>query len=381
MPFQIIRNDITKVKADAIVNTANPNVAVDDGVDSAIYKAAGKKKLLEARKKIGLLMPGEVAITDAFDLDAKYIIHASGPWWTDGSKGEEECLRSCYAKALQLAKDYGCNSIAFPLLATGTYGFPKELGIQIAVDTFTAFLEDNDIEITLAVFGSEDVTISGKLVEDVACFVDDGYVETALAEEYRNDNYPRETGKRPESRVGATLQSFHMPSFLRRENRDKEEDSFDALPLEEEAKQDEALSVMMPEYLKPVSFEKKTESLEDALKEIYTDSFEKHLQQLINKKELKNSEVYATANISKQYFSKLLKGQVKPSKEKMLALAVGLRLNLDETIDFLRIAGYALSPISQTDKIVEYFIEHEDYNVLKIDIVLFDYGLDPLSNP
>ena len=358
MPFQIIRNDITKVKADAIVNTANPNVAVGDGVDSAIYKAAGKKKLLEARKKIGLLMPGEVAITDAFDLDAKYIIHASGPWWTDGSKGEEECLRSCYAKALQLAKDYGCNSIAFPLLATGTYGFPKELGIQIAVDTFTAFLEDNDIEITLAVFGSEDVTISGKLVEDVASFVDDGYVETALADEYRNDNYSRETGKLLESRVGATLQSFHMPSYSAME----------------------AHSVMMPEYLKPASFEKKSESLEDALKEIYTDSFEKHLQQLINKKGLKNSEVYATANISKQYFSKLLKGQVKPSKEKMLALAVGLRLNLDETIDFLRIAGYALSPISQTDKIVEYFIEHEDYNVLKIDIVLFDYGLDPLSN-
>ena len=380
MPFQIIRNDITKVKADAIVNTANPNVAVGDGVDSAIYKAAGKKKLLEARKKIGLLMPGEVAITDAFDLDAKYIIHASGPWWTDGSKGEEECLRSCYAKALQLAKDYGCNSIAFPLLATGTYGFPKELGIQIAVDTFTAFLEENDIEITLAVFGSEDVTISGKLVEDVASFVDDGYVATALAEEYRNDNYPREIGKRPESRVDSTVQSFRIPSFLRRENRDEEEDSFDARPLEEEAKEDEALSVMMPEYLKPVSFEKKTESLEDALKEIYTDSFEKHLQQLINKKGLKNSEVYATANISKQYFSKLLKGQVKPSKEKMLALAVGLHLNLDETIDFLRIAGYALSPISQTDKIVEYFIEHEDYNVLKIDIVLFDYGLDPLSN-
>ena len=358
MPFQIIRNDITKVKADAIVNTANPNVAVGEGVDSAIYKAAGKKKLLEARKKIGLLMPGEVAITDAFDLDAKYIIHASGPWWTDGSKGEEECLRSCYAKALQLAKDYGCNSIAFPLLATGTYGFPKELGIQIAVDTFTAFLEDNDIEITLAVFGSKDVTISGKFVEDVASFVDDGYVETALADEYRNDNYSRETGKRLESRVGATLQSFHMPSYSAME----------------------AHSVMMSKYHKPVSSEKKSESLEDALKEIYTDSFEKHLQQLINKKGLKNSEVYATANISKQYFSKLLKGQVKPSKEKMLALAVGLRLNLDETIDFLRIAGYALSPISQTDKIVEYFIEHEDYNVLKIDIVLFDYGLDPLSN-
>ena len=107
--------------------------------------------------------------------------------------------------------------------------------------------------------------------------------------------------------------------------------------------------------------------------------FEKHLQQYINKKGLKNSEVYATANISKQYFSKLLKGQVKPSKEKVLALAVGLHLNLDETVDFLRLAGYALSPISQTDVIVEYFIKYEDYSVMKIDIVLFDYGLDPLS--
>ena len=354
LPFQIIRNDITKVKADAIVNTANPNVAVGGGVDSAIYKAAGKDKLLEARKKIGVLMPGEAAITDAFALDAKYIIHVSGPWWTDGSKGEEACLRACYEKALQLAKDCGCKSIAFPLLATGTYGFPKELGIQIAVDTFTAFLEDNDIEITLVVFGSEDVTISGKLVEDVAGFVDDGYVATALAEEYRDDSHSREKGNNPESRVGSISKSIHIPLFLRRENRDEIRDENE------------------------ITFE--TPSLDDALKEIYTDSFEKHLQQLINKKGLKNSEVYATANISKQYFSKLLKGQVKPSKEKMLALAVGLRLNLDETIDFLRIAGYALSPISQTDKIVEYFIEHEDYNVLKIDIVLFDYGLDPLSN-
>ncbi len=124
----------------------------------------------------------------------------------------------------------------------------------------------------------------------------------------------------------------------------------------------------------------KAESLDDALKSMYTDSFEKHLQQLINKKGLKNSEVYAAANISKQYFSKLIKGQVKPSKEKVLALAVGLKLNMDEAVDFLRLAGYALSPVSQTDVIVEYFIRHEDYNVMKIDIVLFDYGLDPLSN-
>lgn len=365
MPFRIIRNDITKVKADAIVNTANPNVAVGDGVDRAIYHAAGWEKLLEARKKIGLLMPGEAALTEAFQLDAKYIIHASGPRWTDGTKGEPDILRKCYEKSLQLAVDHGCRSIAFPLLSTGTYGFPKELGIQIAIDTFTDFLKDHDIEITLAVFGSEAVSISGRLAEDVASFIDDEYVEHALTEEY---------GRR---------------------GRDGEERSLNARPSEREEIEEsegfaadrmrpysvpEAPSITIPNYLRPVPPEKKSESLEAALKKIYTDSFEKHLQQLINKKGLKKSEIYAAANISKQYFSKLLKGQVKPSKEKMLALAVGLRLNLDETIDFLKIAGYALSPISQTDKVVEYFIEHEDYNVIKIDIVLFDFGLAPLSN-
>lgn len=331
MPFQIIRNDITKVKADAIVNTANPNVAVGDGVDYAIYKAAGREKLLEARKKIGLLMPGEVAITEAFDLEAKYIIHASGPWWQGGEEGEALLLKHCFDNSLQLAWENGCRSIAFPLLATGTYGFPKKLAIEIAVHSFRIFLQEHDMEIMLVVFGNEAVNISGELVDEVRSFVDDHYVKEALSEEYRRDRLYLE-----ECQVCASVFK-----------------SVEAEP---------------------------TVSLDDALKSIYTESFEKYLQKLINKKGLKNSQVYAAANISKQYFSKLLKGKVKPSKEKVLALAIGLNLNLDEAVDFLRIAGYALSPISQTDTIVEYFIRNKDYNVLKIDIVLFDYGLEPLSN-
>lgn len=331
MPFQIIRNDITKVKADAIVNTANPNVAVGDGVDYAIYKAAGREKLLEARKKIGLLMPGEVAITEALDLEAKYIIHASGPWWQGGEEGEELLLKRCFDNSLQLAWENGCRSIAFPLLATGTYGFPNKLAIEIAVHSFRIFLQEHDMEIMLVVFGNEAVNISGELVDEVRSFVDDHYVKEALSEEYRRDRLYLE-----ECQVCASVFK-----------------SVEAEP---------------------------TVSLDDALKSIYTESFEKYLQKLINKKGLKNSQVYAAANISKQYFSKLLKGKVKPSKEKVLALAIGLNLNLDEAVDFLRIAGYALSPISQTDTIVEYFIRNKDYNVLKIDIVLFDYGLEPLSN-
>ena len=328
MPFQIIRNDITKVKADAIVNTANPDVAVGSGVDSAIYNAAGKDRLLAERRKIGYLAPGEVAVTPAFDLDAKYIIHASGPWWEGGDNGEAALLRACYDKSLQLALEHKCKSVAFPLLATGAYGFPQRLGIEIAVDSFTRFLEECDMEILLVVFGQESVKISGELGKEVADFIGDEYVEKALSKE-------RRVARRPDELFYAA--ECAMP------------------PDEEEG------------------------SLDDVLKGIYTDSFEKHLQKLINKKGFKNSEVYAAANISKQYFSKLLKGQVKPSKEKVLALAVGLHLNMDETVDFLKLAGYALSPISQIDAVVKYFIEHEDYNVIKIDIVLFDYGLDPLS--
>lgn len=348
MPFKIIRDDITKVKADAIVNPVNPEVCIGGGVESAIYEAAGKEKLLEARKELGRLQPGKVGVTEAFNLDAKYIVHVSGLYWKGGNSFEARCLEECYEKALKAALDKGCKSIAFPLLATGTYGFPKDIGLDVAVSTFTEFLEEYEMEITLVVFGNDAVNVSGKLVDEVRSFVDDKYVKEALEAEYKED--------RNIERYALPNERFHL--LLKEETYDVPDgactkDTFSA---------------------------KQPGSLEAALKNIYKESFEKHLQQLINKKGLKNSEVYAAANISKQYFSKLLKGQVKPSKDKMLALAVGLRLNMDEVVDFLRIAGYALSPISQTDTVVEYFIRKQEYNVLKINIVLFDYGLEPLTN-
>lgn len=348
MPFKIIRDDITKVKADAIVNPANPEPVIGGGVESAIYKAAGKEKLLEARKELGRLQPGKVGVTKAFNLAAKYIVHVSGLYWKGGNSFEARCLKECYEKALKAALDKGSKSIAFPLLGTGTYGFPKDIGLDVAVSTFTEFLEEYEMDITLVVFGNDAVNVSGKLVDEVRSFVDDKYVKEALETEYKED--------RNIERYALPNERFHL--LLKEETYDVPDgactkDTFSA---------------------------KQPGSLEAALKNIYKESFEKHLQQLINKKGLKNSEVYAAANISKQYFSKLLKGQVKPSKDKMLALAVGLRLNMDEVVDFLRIAGYALSPISQTDTVVEYFIRKQEYNVLKINIVLFDYGLEPLSN-
>ena len=348
MPFKIIRDDITKVKADAIVNPANPEPVIGGGVESAIYEAAGKEKLLEARKELGRLQPGKVGVTEAFNLAAKYIIHVSGLYWKGGNSFEARCLKECYEKALKAALDKGCKSIAFPLLGTGTYGFPKDIGLDVAVSTFTEFLEEYEMEITLVVFDNEAVNVSGKLAYEVKSFIDDKYAHEVLETEYKKD--------RNIERYALPNERFHL--LLKEETYDVPDntctkETFSAEP---------------------------SGSLEAALKNIYKESFEKHLQQLINKKGLKNSEVYAAANISKQYFSKLLKGQVKPSKDKMLALAVGLRLNMDETADFLRIGGYALSPISQTDTVVEYFIRRQEYNVLKINIVLFDYGLEPLSN-
>ena len=348
MPFKIIRDDITKVKVDAIVNPVNPEVCIGGGVESAIYEAAGKEKLLEARKELGRLQPGKVGVTEAFNLDAKYIVHVSGLYWKGGNSFEARCLEECYEKALKAALDKGCKSIAFPLLATGTYGFPKDIGLDVAVSAFTEFLEEYEMEITLVVFGNDAVNVSGKLVDEVKSFIDDKYVKEALETEYKEDR----------KIFCYSLSSERLHLLLK-------EETYDVL--------DNACT-------KDTFSAKQPGSLEAALKNIYKESFEKHLQQLINKKGLRNSEVYAAANISKQYFSKLLKGQVKPSKDKMLALAVGLRLNMDEVVDFLRIAGYALSPISQTDTVVEYFIRKQEYNVLKINIVLFDYGLEPLSN-
>ena len=197
MPFKIIKNDITKVKADAIVNTVNPNVIIGDGVEYAIYNAAGKDELLKEREKLGYLPPGEVGITPAFKLDAKYIIHVSSPVWGGGWYGEcppesvftkeTILLGDCYMKALYLAAKNGCKSIAFPLLATGTYKFPKEIGMAVAVRAFTDFLKNYDMEIFLVVFGEGSSNISGSLFREVKRFV---YYEEicACAESAPRDN-------------------------------------------------------------------------------------------------------------------------------------------------------------------------------------------------
>ena len=359
MPFKIIKNDITKVKADAIVNTVNPNVKIGEGVEYAIDNAAGKDELLKAREKLGYMPPGEVGITPAFKLNAKYIIHVSSPVWTGIWYGERPpesvftkdtiLLTDCYMKALYMAAENGCKSIAFPLLATGTYKFPKEIGMAVAVRAFTEFLKHYDMEIFLVVFGRDSFNISGSLFRKVKRFVDYEAICACAELAPRHDL---------DWIDGSAIED------------DEETESYRDIIEDDGALYYESLS----------RSHKHSKSLEESLKKIHKYSFAGYLQQLINKKGMKNSEVYATANITKQYFSKLINGKVNPSKEKVIALAIGLHLNMDETKDILKIAGYAFSPFSQTDTVVKYFINNKDYNVIKLDILLYDFGLDPISS-
>lgn len=396
MAFRIIRNDITKVTTDAIVNTANPEVAIGGGVDSAIYEAAGEAKLLQARKAIGRLEVGEVAITPAFDLEAKYIIHSSGPYWIDGSHREAELLRQCYQKSLELAYEHHCESIAFPLMATGTYGFPKELGLQIALETFNAFLLQHEMEIVLVVFGETAFKLSGQIFEDVREFVDNTYVAQRLQQEYRRDYAPSTPIRVESNRSCSSVFLSSRPDFISREENDllsdEEIETYEEIDsdVDEDDKSDDKLyeakalkEVVKVEETEKSSFPTPSFSLPpqiDFHMQQDIGTFGDYLQQMINRKGMKNSEVYTAANMTKQYFSKLIKGKVTPSKAKILSLAIALHLNMDETVDFLRMSGYAFSPFSQVDRIFEYFIRNKIYDIYRIDIVLFDYGLPTLVN-
>lgn len=323
MPFDIVRNDITNMQVDAIVNAASRLPRVGAGVDSAIHKKAGPS-LLAARKEIGYIRPGTAAITPGFALGAEYVIHAATPTWIDGAHGEAEALRSAYDMSLALAAERGCDSIAFPLLASGNHGFPKQKALQVAVAAFSEFLMENEMQIYLVVFGKESLRLSEKLVHNVACYIDENYV----------DAY--EQTLRPRYQMSRNLEMSDV--------------CMASMPCEES-------SLSLDEYIKN----------KDA-------GFTETLLSLIKKKGLKNATVYKRANISKQHFSKLINDpNAKPSKQTAIALSLALELNLDATRDLIGRAGYALTNSSTFDLIIRYFIEHGQFNVIEINIALYEF--------
>lgn len=356
MPLKIVRNDIINMNTEAIVNTANDHAAVGPGCDSAVYKAAGYEELLKYRtEKIGFVAEGEAFLTPGFNLRAKYIIHAVSPHYLGGNQGEEEKLRSCYRKSLQIAKDHNIRSVAFPLISTGGFGYPKEEGMRIAVDEISAFLLSNDMLIYLVVFDQKSTMLGQKIHSDLEVYIDHHYVSEKWEEEYRSQNFRS-------LRPGDAGERAYLPSaepIVSAEEECLEEDSIcecDTAPF--------------------FDFEKQHESrLEERMKHI-SDTFSQYLMYLIQDKKMENAEVYKRAIVDKKVFSKIKNNvDYHPQKLTALCLCVGAKLNLDESKDLLARAGYALSPCDKTDIIFSYFIENEIYDMIELDIQLEEHGL------
>ncbi len=355
MPFQIIRNDITRVRADVIVNTANPKPLIGSGTDSAVYAAAGREQLLAQRKKLGEIAPGQAAHTDAFALNARYVIHTVGPAWVDGNHGERELLRSCYANSLALARELGCRSVAFPLISAGTYGFPKAEALNAALSEIGRFLLTNEMKVILVVFDRRSLELSEALTGGIEQYIDEHAVRELREAEYGGDdlNDPRRRSARLREEELAT---GRMAFFAGSAGAEKAAAQTSAAP------------------------ESAGRSLEEVLGSA-GETFQQRLFKLIDERGLDDVTVYKRANVDRKVFSRIrCKADYRPKKKTAVAFAIALKLDLKTTLDLLARAGLAFSPSDAFDLIVSYFITNGIYDVYEINAALFKYGQPVLGD-
>ena len=322
MPLIIVRNDITKMSVDAIVNAAKESLLGGGGVDGCIHRAAGPELLAECRT-LGGCKTGDAKITKAYRLPCRYVIHTVGPVWNGGSHGEREQLVSCYQTSLALAKAHNCETVALPLISSGIFGYPKDQALRVAVDTIGEFLLHNDMTVYLVIFDRKAYQISGKLFADIAAYIDDHYVDAHT------------DSRRERMRRMGLVESRMLTAY---------EDA-------------------------PMA----ASGLDEALAHLDT-GFSETLLKLIDRSGKKDAEVYKKANVDRKLFSKIRNNpDYKPSKPTAVAFAIALELSLPETRDLIARAGYALSPCSKFDVIVEYFIVQRDYDIFKINEALFAF--------
>ena len=323
MPLEIVRNDITKMAVDAIVNAAKESLLGGGGVDGCIHRAAGPVLLQECRT-LGDCRTGEAKITGAYRLPCRYIIHTVGPVWNGGKYGEREQLASCYRTSLALAKEHGCETVAFPLISSGIFGYPKDQALRVAVDTISEFLAENDMTVYLVIFSRAAYQIGNKLFADIAAYIDDHYVDA-------HTDSRRERLRRMSVLEGRALSAGAAAAPMVADN------------------------------------------LDDLLAHLDA-GFSETLLKLIDHSGKKDSEIYKKANVDRKLFSKIRNNpDYKPSKATAIAFAIALELNLDETRDLVARAGYALSASSKFDVIIEYFIRQKKYDIFEINEALFAF--------
>ena len=368
MPLQIIRQDITKMRVDAIVNTTNREMIGYSGVDLAIHTAAGAELDREC-KELAPLGLGEAKITRGYNLPCKYIIHTSGPVWQGGGYGEVDTLRSCYIESLRLAVKNKCKTVALPLISSGVYCFPKDQVLKFAVQTITEFLFDNELTVYLCVFDKESYTFSKKLFNDIKTFIDDEYVEENHKsfygdfEDYPDFDEPLDYSPMPTSE---RLETIHSRMKKPEENRSV------------------ACSKAVLRDAAPKSKKDARAggggTLDDFLRS-RDKSFQEMLFEFINKSGMTDVECYKRANIDKRIFSKIKSNKAyRPSKQTAVAFAISLKLSLEDTQALLATAGLTLSKSSVFDIIIIYFIQSGNYDIFEINEALFEFEQTSLGS-
>ena len=352
MPLLLQRNDITKISCDAIVNAANSSLLGGGGVDGAIHRAAGEELLFECRL-LGGCKTGQAKLTKGYKLPCKYIIHTVGPVWRGGTNGEEELLRSCYRNSLELALKNGCESVAFPLISSGIYGYPKDKALSVAADEIERFLENNEMTVILVLFDKKAFSISSSLYKDIEQFIDDRYSDAALAQESGRtlfSNLPPFIG-RTSSATSLSAPKASMPGIMRKS---RQAGTFEAELLDEAAACEPS-------------------SLNEALSYL-DESFSQMLLRKIDEKGMTDAQCYKKANVDRKLFSKIRSDvNYHPKKPTAVAFALALELDIGETRELISKAGYSLTHSSKFDIIIEYFVTKGNYNVFEINEALFAF--------
>ena len=416
MPLEIVRDDLTKMHVDAIVNATDEELSGGGGLDAAIHRAGGEE-LTRAVRAIGSCRTGGIAVTPGFGLPCRYVLHAVGPVYLDGAHREAETLASCYDRALEFAGEHGLSSIAFPLIASNMRGFPREQVLSIATDRIRSYLRSHDLSVYLVLYDRESFSIGQRRFREITAYIDDHYVDER-AEFEGNLSLRRERSRMlrteaPDSagpaprqasrRKGLTgwLRGVELPGKARKEDhpmppeapapaaepsappcrklgahpdsepffsRDAEDSGEESLFSPEGAAYPPQGS-SQPVY--PSCGADRDAELQNMLRHLDA-GFSNTLLRLIDEKGITDVECYKRANISRKLFSKIRSDpEYRPSKNTVLAFAIALELRLDAATDLLARAGYALSPASKSDLIVRYFIERRQYDIFEVNEALF----------